>query len=144
MTGNIWGSGDPTKSIANLYYATYNDHHYLKWANIKPSKDSRISTPCSDLLDSNTPTIVGEWSLSVADGVESNSDFYNKWFATQITAYEKQQGLVFGTWKTQLGDYRWSYQGLSSSFSPLWVLGVSVWLTFLFRCDFVRCDSNGP
>ena len=115
-----WGSGDPTEAVDNLYYAAYDDHRYLKWANVDASHDSYISTSCSDNLDSNTPNIVGEWSLAVADDIESSSDwdpdsnteFYSRWFAAQITAYERQQGWVFWTWKAQLGDYRWSYQGL--------------------------------
>lgn len=119
-----WGSGDPTEAVDNLYYAAYDDHRYLKWANVDASHDSYISTSCSDSLDSNTPNIVGEWSLAVADDIESsadwdpdsNTEFYARWFAAQITAYERQQGWVFWTWKAQLGDYRWSYQGLFSLF----------------------------
>ncbi|KAI9924927.1 hypothetical protein MW887_006333 [Aspergillus wentii] len=118
MMDKLWGSGDPNESLKDLYYAAYDDHRYLKWANVDVSKDSYISTSCSDELNSNTPTIVGEWSLSVPDDVEShddwkpdgNQDFYKKWFAAQVTSYEKQQGWVFWTWKAQLGDYRWSYQ----------------------------------
>ena len=118
-----WGSGDPTEAIDNLYYAAYDDHRYLKWANADASHDSYISTSCSDNLDSNTPNIVGEWSLAVADDIESssdwdpdsNTDFYSRWFAAQITSYEKQLGWVFWTWKAELGDYRWSYKGTFSS-----------------------------
>lgn len=114
----MWGSGNPNESIDDLYYAAYDDHRYLKWASVEVSKDSYIKTSCSDNLNSNTPTIVGEWSLSVPDDVENNSDwatdsnqdFYKNWFAAQLTGYEKQQGWVFWTWKAQLGDYRWSYQ----------------------------------
>src|SRR4051812_16239942 len=73
-------------------------------------------------ISSNWPTIVGEFSLSVPDNVQwngdwhpdSNKDFYNRWFAAQIIRYERDtNGWIFWSWKTQLGDYRWSYQGMS-------------------------------
>ncbi|KAH8434152.1 glycoside hydrolase family 5 protein [Aspergillus melleus] len=118
MMDKLWGAGDPHESLSDDYYAAYDDHRYLKWADVDVSHDSYISTSCSDQLDSNKPTIVGEWSLSVPDDVEhtdewnpdSNQDFYKRWFAAQVTAYERQQGWVFWTWKSQLGDLRWSYQ----------------------------------
>lgn len=123
----IWGAGDPHESLRDDYYAAYDDHRYLKWANVGGSHDSYISTSCNDQLDSNKPTIVGEWSLSVPDDVEhndewnpdKNQDFYKRWFAAQVTAYERQQGWVFWTWKSQLGDLRWSYQGTPSPLSIL-------------------------
>lgn len=119
MMDKAWGSGDPTKYLKDTYYAAYDDHRYLKWANVEPSKKKYIQTSCSDNLDSNTPNIVGEWSLSPSSEVEksddwnpdSNKDFYKKWFAAQITSYEKQQGWIFWTWKAELNDYRWSYKG---------------------------------
>lgn len=126
MMDKNWGSGDPNQSIKDLYYAAYDDHRYLKFApSVKVSKDNHIHTSCSDNLDSDSPTIVGEWSLSVPDNVESddewkpdsaeNKEFYKKWFSAQITSYEKQLGWVFWTWKAELGDYRWSYKGTFSS-----------------------------
>ncbi|KAJ5418597.1 uncharacterized protein N7487_002147 [Penicillium crustosum] len=112
-----WGSGDPTEFIDDLYYTAYDGHIYLKWAGIK-TKDAYINTSCSDLLDNLSPTIVGEWSLSVADETgwdsdwnpASNTDFYKRWFAAQATTYEKRLGWIFWTWKAELGDYRWSYK----------------------------------
>ncbi|CRL22336.1 Glycoside hydrolase, catalytic core [Penicillium camemberti] len=76
------------------------------------TKDAYINTSCSDLLDNLSPTIVGEWSLSVADKTgwnpdwnpESNTDFYKRWFAAQATTYEKRLGWIFWTWKAELGD----------------------------------------
>ncbi|EPS29361.1 putative beta-1,6-glucanase [Penicillium oxalicum 114-2] len=120
MMDQLWGSGDPTQYIDDLYYAAYDDHRYLKWdTSVEVSHDSYIQTSCNDKRDSNTPTIVGEWSLGVPDDVErtsdwdpsSQTDFYSKWFAAQVHSYEEQQGWVFWTWKADLGDdYRWSYQ----------------------------------
>ncbi|THC99686.1 hypothetical protein EYZ11_000847 [Aspergillus tanneri] len=109
---------DPHEFLTDDYYAAYDDHRYLKWANVEVSQDSYIRTSCSDQLDANKPTIVGEWSLSVPDDVENSDewskdgqkDFYRRWFAAQVTAYERQQGWVFWTWKSELGDYRWAYK----------------------------------
>ena len=36
--------------------------------------------------------------------------FYTDWWSAQVQAYEMQDGWVFWTWKTDLGDYRWDYQ----------------------------------
>lgn len=120
MMNQKWGSGDPTQYLSDNWFAAYDDHRYLKWANIGDvSQSNYISTSCRDDRGGNTPTIVGEWSLSVPDNVEWTSgwdprtqqDFYKKWFAAQIISYEKQQGWTFWSWKTELGDYRWDYQG---------------------------------
>lgn len=117
-----WGSGDPNEYLDDLTYMAYDDHRYLKWdTSVDPSHDNYINTSCADKRDSNSPNIIGEWSLAVADDVakspdwdpSSNTDFYGKWFAAQVYAYEQQQGWVFWTWKAQLNDYRWSYQGES-------------------------------
>ncbi|KAJ5497704.1 Glycoside hydrolase superfamily [Penicillium expansum] len=114
-----WGSGDPSEYLDDLTYMAYDDHRYLKWdTSVDPTHDNYISTSCGDKRDSNFPNIIGEWSLAVSDTVarssnwdpSSNTDFYGKWFAAQVHAYEQQQGWVFWTWKAQLNDYRWSYQ----------------------------------
>jgi hypothetical protein len=77
---------------------------------------------CNNSGDPETPTIVGEWSISVASEVErdpewdttpQNKDFYTRFFAAQITNYEATTlGWIFWSWKTQLNDYRWSYSGM--------------------------------
>ncbi|KAH8587557.1 putative endo-beta-1,6-glucanase [Bisporella sp. PMI_857] len=114
-----WGSGDPNQYLTNLYFAAYDDHRYLKWAGTPVSQSSYISTSCSDNRGGNTPTVVGEFSLSVPDNVQwtdgwhpnTQQAFYKKWFAAQVIAYERYTiGWIFWTWKAQLGDYRWSYQ----------------------------------
>ncbi|CAG8017015.1 unnamed protein product [Penicillium olsonii] len=120
MMDESWGSGNPNEYLDDLTYMAYDDHRYLKWdTSVDVSHESYISTSCGDRRDSNSPNIVGEWSLAVPDDVEqssdwdpsSNTEFYAKWFAAQVHSYEKQQGWVFWTWKAQLDDYRWSYQG---------------------------------
>lgn len=124
MMNAKWGSGDPNQALTDLWFAAYDDHRYLKWdGSVAVSKDNYISTSCNDDRGGNWPTIVGEFSLSPPDNVQwtadwapdTNKDFYKKWFAAQVMAYEKQDGWIFWTWKSQLGDYRWSYQGESST-----------------------------
>ncbi|KAL4870287.1 glucan endo-1,6-beta-glucosidase B [Aspergillus spectabilis] len=119
MMNQKWGSGEPTEYLTDTYFAAYDDHRYLKWApDVSVNKDNYISTSCADDRGGNTPTIVGEWSLSVPDDVQwnaewdpaSNTDFYARWLAAQVIAYERQLGWVFWTWRADLGDYRWSYK----------------------------------
>ena len=93
---------------------------YLKLDDtVQVEQTSYISNSCGSnrSSDRESPTIVGEFSLSPPDNVEntgswttSNSGFYMEWFAAQVSGYEKYtNGWIFWTWKTQLGDYRWSY-----------------------------------
>jgi hypothetical protein len=119
MMNTKWGSGDPHEYLTNDYFAAYDDHRYVKWDTSVPvSKDSYIKSSCNDDRGPNWPTIVGEWSLSVPDDVQwtgdwnpsTQQDFYKKWFAAQVISYERQQGWVFWTWKSELGDYRWTYR----------------------------------
>ncbi|KAI4255148.1 MAG: hypothetical protein LQ352_002719, partial [Teloschistes flavicans] len=132
MMNTKWGSGDPHQYLTDDYFAAYDDHRYLKWSN-----DNGINSPgtgqtpaaylresCNDDRGGNWPTIVGEWSLSVADNLEWNNaafappdahvDWFKKWFAAQIIAYEKQDGWIFWSWKADWiggkNDWRWSYE----------------------------------
>lgn len=81
-----------------------------------------LQTSCSDKRGGDTPTIVGEFSLSPAIPVQfsatfalSQIDWYTKWFGAQIMAYEKQKGWISWSWKADkiggIMDWRWSYQG---------------------------------
>ncbi|KAL5336593.1 glucan endo-1,6-beta-glucosidase B [Aspergillus crustosus] len=121
MMNEQWGSGNPTEFLhdTDTTSVAYDDHRYLKWApDVAVNKDSYVSTSCADDRGANTPTIVGEWSLSVPDDVQwtadwepsANVEFYRRWFAVQVIAYERQLGWVFWTWKSDLGDYRTSYR----------------------------------
>lgn len=117
---SAWGAGNPNEHLPNTYFAAYDDHRYLKWDSRVPvDHNSYIRTSCNDNRGGNTPTVVGEFSLSVPDNVQwsdgwhpnTQQAFYRKWFAAQVTSYERNTiGWVFWTWKAQLGDYRWSYQ----------------------------------
>jgi len=116
----LWWAGDPNQYLSNTYFAAYDDHRYIKWdSSVGVSQASYIATACADNRGYNSPTVVGEFSLSVPDSVQWDADwapstqqaFYKQWFAAQVTSYERDTlGWVFWTWKSQLGDYRWSYQ----------------------------------
>ncbi|KAN0105831.1 glycoside hydrolase family 5 protein [Hyaloscypha variabilis] len=117
----LWGSGDPNQYLTNDVFLAYDDHRYLKWANVTVSQSAYLTNTCNDNRnsDNDTPTIVGEFSLSVPDDVQwtaawdpsTQQAFYTQWFAAQVTKYEQDtNGWIFWAWKSQLGDYRWSYQ----------------------------------
>lgn len=120
MMDKRWGAGDPVANLANsLFNAAYDNHRYLKWdPSVAPNKQAYLKESCHDDLGGNWPLVVGEWSLSPADSAQdspefdkdANKDWYKKWWAAQVMAYEKQDGWVFWSWKTNLGDYRWDYQ----------------------------------
>ncbi|TVY58623.1 putative glucan endo-1,6-beta-glucosidase B [Lachnellula cervina] len=119
---SLWGSGDPNQYMTNQYFMAYDDHRYIKWdSTVAVSQSAYLSDSCHNNRnsDNESPTIVGEFSLSVPDSVQwtsgwdptDNKSFYSQWFAAQVLNYEKYtNGWVFWTWKSQLGDYRWSYQ----------------------------------
>jgi aryl-phospho-beta-D-glucosidase BglC (GH1 family) len=117
-----WGAGNPRDVLQGKNDVAFDNHRYLKWAPIEQSKNSYLSTSCSDTFGQggNKPLVVGEWSLAVDSSVEWNADwdptkeenkaFYKQWWAAQVQAYEKELGWTFWSWKTQLGgDWRWSY-----------------------------------
>lgn len=89
---------------------------YIKWdTSVTTTQAGYLSASCNDDVSGNWPMIVGEWSLSPALETDSQftqdqTAFYAKWYAAQVMAYEKQDGWVFWSWKTDLDDYRWDYQ----------------------------------
>jgi glucan endo-1,6-beta-glucosidase len=119
MMDQDWGAGNPNQALTDLTFSAYDDHRYIKWANVGSTRANYLQASCQDNRDSNTPNIVGEWSLSVADNLQDTADFdktaqlafYKQWWAAQVMAYEKQSGWIFWSWKTTLDDYRWSYKG---------------------------------
>lgn len=126
MMNNNWGSGDPTQYLTNNYFAAYDDHRYIKYdSSVAVTQSAYLASACGDTsAGGNTPTIVGEFSLSPPTDVQSTSgwaldtqqDFYKKWFAAATTKYESEgDGWVFWCWKTQLNDYRWDYSAAVSA-----------------------------
>ena len=133
MQNTKWGSGDPHQYLTDDFNAAYDDHRYLKYTTDNGlNQPGAGSTPaaylqlsCHDDRGGNWPTIVGEFSLSVADNLEwddpdfappdDHVEWYKQWFAAQIIAYERQDGWFFWSWKADYiagrNDWRWSYQG---------------------------------
>lgn len=120
MMNNNWGSGQPTQFLTNNFFAAYDDHRYLKFSSVTVSQAAYIASACSDTsAGGNTPTIVGEFSLSPPTDVQDSATwnvntqqaFYKKWFAAATTKYESESnGWIFWSWKTDgLNDYRWDY-----------------------------------
>ena len=116
----LWFAGDPNQffDLANTVSLAYDDHRFA-FPLFASAKSKRRTYTIYRNSDNDTPTIVGEFSLSVPDDVQWTPDwdpstqqsFYRQWFAAQVTKYEQDtNGWVFWTWKSQLGDYRWSYQ----------------------------------
>jgi hypothetical protein len=121
-----WGSGNPKQSLSNQWFAAYDSHRYLKWdSSVPQDQGAYIRTSCQDNVawDGDTPLIVGEWSLGTPNPpnqveiwpVSSNLDFYKKWWAAQVLAYERQQGWVFWAWKVeevgwQANNPKWGYK----------------------------------
>ena len=121
-----WGSGDPHQYLTDDYFAAYDDHRYLKYdPTVGSTPAAYLQASCHDDRGGNSPTVVGEFSLSVATDLEwTDPDFappddhvewYRQWFAAQIQAYERQDGWFFWSWKANYiagrNDWRWSYQG---------------------------------
>ncbi|KAJ6437124.1 C6 zinc finger domain-containingprotein [Purpureocillium lavendulum] len=119
-----WGSGDPTSALPSTDDAAFDDHRYYKWdSSVQKSKDGYIGAACGDKREDGV--IVGEWSISVADDVESNDEFgirdrpdqvdwYKRFWAAQVQAFEKSAGWVFWTWKCNwingFDEWRWCYK----------------------------------
>ncbi|KAI0899156.1 glycoside hydrolase family 5 protein [Annulohypoxylon nitens] len=125
MMDKSWGSGDPKSHLPSTTNALYDDHKYYKWdTSVQTTKDGYISAACKDNRG-GSDVIVGEWSLSVADSVQSNSEFqikdrpdqidwYKKYWAAQVTTFEKSGGWVFWAWKCNwiggMDEWRWCYK----------------------------------
>jgi len=125
MMSEKWGSGNPNANIPDLTNAFYDDHHCVKWTpGVTVSRDRYMRHLCTDSSSGNWPVITGEWSLSVADSAEWNSEFaldradavewYRKWWTVQFLGYEKIDGWVYWTWKVNWiagrNDWRWGYK----------------------------------
>jgi hypothetical protein len=90
----LWNSGDPNQYLTNTYFASYDDHRYLKWDSRVPvSQSSYVQTSCNDNRGGNTPAIVGEFSLSVPDDVQ----WTDGWHPNSQQAFYKKVGVHFLT-----------------------------------------------
>lgn len=126
MMDERWGSGDPTSKLTNNYFALYGDHDYVKYTpNVPLTRAGYMQHSCTDSHSGNSPLVTSEWSLSVADSVQWNSEFtinapdavewYRKWWGAQVLSYEKNMlGWIYWSWKvSKIGgteDWRWGYE----------------------------------
>ncbi|BBN00763.1 endoglucanase [Marchantia polymorpha subsp. ruderalis] len=130
MMATSWGEGDPDLSWGghSPYLALYDDHKYLVWdTGVPATRRDYMYHSCYNNVGAGSnsndkPLLVGEWSLGVRDGTNSEFnltrsdavEWYKGWFAAQLHDYEMQKGWVFWTWKIdQLdgqNDFRWGYQ----------------------------------
>ncbi|KAI1777015.1 glycoside hydrolase family 5 protein [Hypoxylon cercidicola] len=125
MMGTAWGSGDPSSHLHDTTFALYDDHRYYKWdGSVTTTKEGYIAAACKDNRGDSS-TIVGEWSLAVADSVQSSDEFqianrpdqvewYRQFWAAQAQAFEKSGGWVFWAWKCNwiggVDEWRWCYK----------------------------------
>uniref|UniRef100_A0A8H7K9G3 glucan 1,3-beta-glucosidase n=1 Tax=Bionectria ochroleuca TaxID=29856 RepID=A0A8H7K9G3_BIOOC len=122
--GDAWGSGNPTANIPDKKFLSFDDHRYYKWdPSVTTTKDGYINAVCKDNRGSDI--IIGEWSIAVADAVESNNEFgirgrsdqadwYRKYWAAQVKTFEKSGGWVYWSWKCNwiggFDEWRWCYK----------------------------------
>lgn len=70
-----WGSRKPDEFLPNACFLAFDDHRYSKYdTSIQIRKDAFIRASCNDNRNSETPTIVGEWSLSPPDNDEKSDN----------------------------------------------------------------------
>ncbi|KAK8139887.1 hypothetical protein PG984_001010 [Apiospora sp. TS-2023a] len=114
----LWDAGNPKSNLPSDSRVMFDDHNYADYMWYTCKDDDRLT-------DGDTPKVVGEFSLTVSSSIEDNSEFnphqsqnypfYQQWWGAQQRLYEKTNGWIFWTWKTQLGNPRWDYQLAISS-----------------------------
>lgn len=123
----LWGAGDPKSNLRSDQNIIFDDHNYVGGAvtarYLNATQADYMDYTChvdNRLTDGDTPKVVQEWSLTVNDGsstefdweIPGNAAFYKQWFIAQQRLYERTNGWIFWTWKTQLNDPRWDYSYL--------------------------------
>ncbi|KAG6007241.1 hypothetical protein E4U54_000049 [Claviceps lovelessii] len=127
MMGKVWGSGDPTAFLPSTDFAAFDDHRYYMFdKSIPKTKAAYLGAACKDRRQGGI--IVGEWSIAVPGDVSQNAEFgiqniqnrkdqrewYTKFWAAQVQAFERSAGWVFWSWKCNWIDghdeWRWCYK----------------------------------
>ncbi|KAG6002740.1 hypothetical protein E4U21_002797 [Claviceps maximensis] len=112
-----WAAGNPraNAAVANEARAAFDDHNYIGFAlggSDRGNQAKLMHSACSDsrIVDGQTFTVTGEWSMTSDVGF-NDATFFRKFFTAQQQLYEKpgMNGWVFWTWKTDLNDPRWTY-----------------------------------
>jgi hypothetical protein len=124
---SLWGAGNPKSHLPADSKVVFDDHNYVGGAVTANHPDAKQAdymyyTCFQDdrLADGDTPKMVQEWSLTVRsqDSTEfdwqrsQNEAFYKQWFIAQQRLYERTNGWIFWSWRTQLNDVRWDYSYL--------------------------------
>ncbi|KAI5459846.1 glycoside hydrolase superfamily [Mariannaea sp. PMI_226] len=123
LMAKSWNAGDPVEFLDDKSMIMRDDHHYYVWGGPAASDpDGLVNVACGEDRSNGEDggdVIVGEWSIAIPGGfsgdewdVNGNKDFYVKFFAAQVHAYESTaNGWIFWSWRTDQGDdYRWSYK----------------------------------
>ena len=124
MMNENWGAGRPDVNLNDTTDAAYDAHKYYTWdEGTERTHDAYMKDACNydSASDGLTPVITAEWSLGVPGDIgsqgewevesDNNLEFYSNWFLAQAQSFEKQQGWVYWSWKTEQGnDFRWSFQ----------------------------------
>ncbi|KAF2140295.1 glycoside hydrolase family 5 protein [Aplosporella prunicola CBS 121167] len=128
LMDDLWGSGsrDPTSSLTagQKSFLLFDDHNYQEGPTSGKDAAGIIAYACGDnrvtALEPGNTKVVGEFAmaLSQSSGLRPETNyksFYQSYFAAQQWQYEKTNGWVFWTWKTDqrdLGNWlQWSYSG---------------------------------
>lgn len=113
-----WGSGDPVKYLPkNDSSILFDDHLYYSFPPNPPQTKEDVLNAVCNSTQAGSDTIVGEWSLSVVDGVADpiwEKEWYRTYFFTQVQKYEQSGGWIFWTWKCNWingqDEWRWCYE----------------------------------
>ncbi|KAJ9285713.1 CAZyme family GH5 [Paecilomyces variotii] len=120
---DLWDAGgNPTSSLTSSQQERllFDDHNYESYSISSAQNISDfVSYACQDNRESAVnPKIVGEWSLSFSNSGDAFTPMtdhvsdYSNWFSAQQQQYEKLNGWVFWSWKTDLTNNaeQWTYQ----------------------------------
>jgi aryl-phospho-beta-D-glucosidase BglC (GH1 family) len=110
-----WDSGNPRENsaVANDRFTAFDDHNYIGFAvSDRGDKVKLMTSACTDsrIVDGQTFTITGEWSMT-SDVSTDDTDFYKNFFTAQQQLYETpgMSGWVYWTWKTEGLGPAWTY-----------------------------------
>lgn len=113
-----WGSGNPTRWLPeNVTNVLFDDHRYYAYGEDAPMTEADAIEAACENNGGGKSVIVGEWSLSLKDGVadpDTDQEWYRKFRDAQIRSYQQTGGWIFWTWKCNWingrDEWRWCYE----------------------------------
>lgn len=113
-----WGSGNPTTWLPDFVTnIIFDDHRYYAYGDDAPMTGTGALDAAYENNGGGKSVIVGEWSLSMKDGVVdpiNDKEWYKTFWEAQVQSYEQTGGWVFWTWKCNWIDgrdeWRWCYE----------------------------------